>query len=46
MGKIKFYKKIKHNEWGYMGKIKLKRRKIESTMAKHEGIERNNAQVN
>jgi len=29
-----------------MGKIKLKRRKIESTMSMHEGIERNNAQVN
>ena len=38
------YKETKHDEWGYMGKIKFKRRnKIQSTLARYPTIERNNA---
>jgi len=37
------YKETKHDEWGYMGKIKFKRKKIQSTLATYQTIERNNA---
>ena len=37
------YKETKHDEWGYMGKIKFKRKKIQSTLARYQTIERNNA---
>jgi len=37
------YKETKHDEWGYMGKIKFKRKKIQSTLARYQTIEINNA---
>jgi len=37
------HEEIKHNERGYMGKIKFKRRKFQSTLARHQRIERNTA---
>jgi len=40
------YEEIKHSERGYTGKIKFKRRNIQSTLARHQRIERNTAQAN
>jgi len=37
------YKETKHDERGYMGKIKFKRKKVQSTLARYQTIEKNNA---